>query len=230
MNTTPRRVLTGHSQVRDLACSSLRPEASSAARGISVAVLFCDPKGNYAGLEGVELWDEKRDARLYAGPHPVVAHPPCARWCRMAYLVEVKGGKKRGEDDGCFASALASVRKWGGVLEHPAYSDAWVTFGLTEPVRGGGWHRGVCGGWVCHVEQSRYGHLANKPTWLYAVGATNLPRMRWGTGGKGTGVIAFAKFRDGRKEITRKQRSATPAEFRDALLAIARSARGTERR
>jgi hypothetical protein len=79
-----------------------------------IAALFVDAKGCYAGLPDVDAWDEKRDARLYPGPYPVVAHPPCSRWCRLAGLVEARWGHKRGEDGGCFASALASVRKWGG--------------------------------------------------------------------------------------------------------------------
>lgn len=89
-----------------------------------IAALFVDRAGIYASVPGVDTWDESRDARLYAGPHPVVAHPPCTRWCRLAGLVEARWGYKRGDDGGCFASALASVRKWGGVLEHPAYSDS----------------------------------------------------------------------------------------------------------
>ncbi len=79
-----------------------------------IAALFVDPRGCYFDLEGVELWDEARDARLYAGPHPVVAHPPCSRWCRLAGLVEARWGHKRGDDGGCFASALANVRRVGG--------------------------------------------------------------------------------------------------------------------
>ena len=89
-----------------------------------IAALYVDPKGAYANLPGVELWDKQRDARLYAGPHSVVAHPPCGRWCKLAALVEARYGHKRGEDGGCFAAALAAVRAFGGVLEHPAFSAA----------------------------------------------------------------------------------------------------------
>ena len=131
---------------------------------MTIAALFVDRLGAYAGLPDVDLWDETRDARLYPGPHPVVAHPPCSRWCRLAGLVEARWGHKKGDDGGCFASALESVRRWGGVLEHPAHSDAWIAFGLSEPPRGGGWLGTLCGGAVCNVEQGRYGHPAKKAT------------------------------------------------------------------
>jgi hypothetical protein len=211
---------------------------------VTVAALFCDPKGVYAGIEGVEVWGEDRDARLYQGPHPVVSHPPCSRWCRLAGLVEARYGHKRGEDGGCFASALASVRKWGGVLEHPAYSDAWAAFELPTPNPGGGWQRGICGGWSCHVEQSRYGHVAKKATWLYAYG-TELPALRWGSVpdsqslawvswcGNHTGrnprragaqVSDLGRGRENRlPRVGKKAASATPIEFRDVLIAMARS-------
>ena len=98
-----------------------------------IAALYVDPKGCYSDLPGVELWDEARDARNYAGPHPVVAHPPCSRWCRLAGLVEARWGHKKGDDGGCFEAALNAVRTWGGVLEHPAYSDAFPAYGLPAP-------------------------------------------------------------------------------------------------
>lgn len=197
---------------------------------MKVAALFVDPRGSYAGLPDVDLWDEARDARLYAGPWPVVAHPPCSRWCRLAGLVEARWGHKRGDDGGCFASALESVRLWGGVLEHPAYSDAWIAFRLPEPNRGGGWQRGFCGGWSCHVEQGRYGHPAKKATWLYAFGC-ELPPLRWGAQpyGVSRAMVSWCgnhtKRMPDRPRVGKKQASKTPLEFRDVLLNMARSAR-----
>lgn len=61
-----------------------------------IAALYIDERGPYVGLPGVDAWGISRDARLYEGPWPVVAHPPCARWCRLAKLVESQGGKAVG--------------------------------------------------------------------------------------------------------------------------------------
>lgn len=45
-----------------------------------IAALFVETNGCYFGQPGVDPWDINRDARLYPGPWPVVAHPPCERW------------------------------------------------------------------------------------------------------------------------------------------------------
>jgi hypothetical protein len=197
----------------------------------TVAALFVHRGGAYFGLPGVDPWDESHDARLYAGPHPVVAHPPCSRWCRLAGLVEARWGHKRGEDGGCFASALASVRKWGGVLEHPAYSDAWKAHGLARPPRQGRWARAdEYGGWTCHVEQGRYGHPAKKATWLYACRA-DLPELRWGSDpdAKSKAPVSWCGNRvasgENRPRVGKRAAAATPPEFREMLLAMARSVR-----
>jgi hypothetical protein len=195
-----------------------------------VAALFVDPAGCYAGLPDVEIWGEDKDARKYAGPHPVVAHPPCARWCRLAGLVEARWGHKRGEDGGCFESALCSVRKYGGVLEHPAYSDAWAKFGIPRPPTGGNWIRCLCGGWTCYVEQGRYGHPAKKATWLYCFGV-ELPELRWGSipDKESRALVSWCGNRvasgERRPRVGKREASATPLEFRDILLNIARSVR-----
>lgn len=199
-----------------------------------IAALYVQRGGAYYGLPDVDPWDQARDARRYAGPHPVVAHPPCSRWCRLAGLVEARWGHKRGEDGGCFAAALNAVRTWGGVLEHPAYSDAWAAFGLPKPPRHGGWVRGFCGGWAAHVEQGRYGHPAKKATWLYACGV-ELPQLRWGRvlKGEARALVSWCANHttagDTRPRVGKAAASATPPEFREVLLDMARSAllRGT---
>jgi hypothetical protein len=109
----------------------------------TVAALFVERDGIYFGLPGVDPWDEARDARKYAGPWSVVAHPPCARWGRYWFggpTIARQGREylKLGDDDGCFAAALAAVRQFGGVLEHPEGSHAWRHFDLNTPLRDGG--------------------------------------------------------------------------------------------
>lgn len=201
-------------------------------RDLMIAALYVQRGGVYWDLPGVDPWDEARDARLYAGPWPVVAHPPCARWCRLAGLVEKRWGHKKGDDGGCFSSALAAVRKWGGVLEHPAWSDAWSAHDLPHPDPAGGWQGDLHGGWCCHVEQRWYGHRARKATWLYSV-HLELPALRWG---RGPSPVAWATTKLGRrgdgsvsvrpsvvKPMEQEERSATPLEFRDILIAMARS-------
>lgn len=198
-----------------------------------IAALFVQADGIYSGLPNVELWPENRDARTYQGPWPVVAHPPCERWGRYWHGSPVRPHMfKKGDDGGCFASALASVQRWGGVLEHPAYSHAWLAHQLPWPVAEG-WQQDINGGWCCSVEQGWYGHFARKPTWLYAFGA-KLPELNWSTGkqrlderhvarlgyekARRSGALGFI----GGKDKT-KIRGQTPAEFRDILLTIAAS-------
>lgn len=45
----------------------------------TVAALYVETDGCYFGQPGVDAWDIERDARGYAGPHPIVAHPPWMR-------------------------------------------------------------------------------------------------------------------------------------------------------
>ena len=210
--------------------------ASQERRLKMIAALYVETDGAYFGLDGVEPWDEAKDARRYTGPHPVVAHPPCQRWGRYWHGAPRKPNEYRlGEDGGCFAAALTAVRNYGGVLEHPAHSNAWRFFGLATPPKAGGWVKAdEFGGWTCHVEQGHYGHMSRKATWLYAVG-TERPELTWGPSEQRIHPVALAKHgyekarrigmvaMVGGKDKTRI-RNATPPEFRDLLLAIARSA------
>lgn len=204
----------------------------------SIAALFVETDGCYFGLPGVDPWDITRDARLYQGPNPVVAHPPCQRWGKYWHGAPNKPHQHRlGEDAGCFASALTAVRNYGGVLEHPAYSHAWRYFGISYPPKAGGWAKADdFGGWTCHVEQGHYGHLSRKATWLYA-SKVDLPDLIWGPCEQRIHPVALAKHgyakarRIGMMAMVGGKnktiiRNATPVLFRDVLLCIASSALG----
>lgn len=198
-----------------------------------IAALYVQRGGCYWNLPCVDAWDEARDARRYAGPWPVVAHPPCERWGRFWHGSPRRPHQFRlGDDGGCFAAALASVRTWCGVLEHPADSKAWAAHGLAAPPRSGGWHSAdMLGGVTCYVEQGFYGHIARKPTWLYAFGV-DLPSLRWGRGEQRlhAGLVERYGYEYARRKGVvsciggkdkKAKRDATPPAFRDVLLSIA---------
>jgi len=202
-----------------------------------IAALYVETNGCYYGLPDVDPWDIVRDARLYTGPHPVVAHPPCQRWGRMAHGgPSAPGTKLPGDDGGCFAAGLLAVQRWGGVLEHPCDSKAWAAHGIAKPKRHAGWTRGDDYGWTCYVEQGHYGHMSRKPTWLYAVTPRDrLPELNWSKGEQRLHPVALERYgyekarRIGMTAMVggkRKTeiRNATPVEFRDVLIGIARSA------
>ena len=196
-----------------------------------IAALYVEDGGAYSGLEGVDVWGEARDARTYPGPWPVVAHPPCQRWCRFAPGIEVVHGYRVGDDGGTFAAALAAVRRFGGVLEHPAGSLAWAAHDLPTPTASSGWTTSLFdGGASCYVEQGRYGHRMRKGTWLYAYGVELVP-LRWGRrldselGAFKWGSRLYKPSQDrDRPRLSAREHSATPTAFRDALLDLARSA------
>jgi hypothetical protein len=215
-----------------------------------VAALFVDPKGIYPTLVGAEAcWGATRDARTYAGPHPVVAHPPCQLWVNMAAVNWKRYGRQRpawypgGDDDGCFASALTSVCRYGGVLEHPAGSHAWAHYGLRIPPRIhprsplNGWHyagegryragyvdrHGNEGTWVCEVWQSAYGHKARKRTWLLYCGKRPPFELRWS---RTPGTHQVGWFDRVKPTVGKREASATPEAFARTLIDLAIWSRG----
>ena len=185
-----------------------------------IAALYVETGGCYFGLPNVDPWDEARDARLYDGPWPVVAHPPCDRWHQLSAVNAKRWGYKINEDGGCFASALGAVRRWGGVLEHPAESRAFRFHGIPEPARGG-WQRTINGDWTAEVDQAAYGHRARKRTWLIYRGSNAPPSLRW-TRSRGTHQIG--RFDERLPQLPSNERAATPLPFRDILISIAETA------
>ncbi len=200
-----------------------------------IAALYVAKDGPYFGVEGVEPYDKSRDARSYAGPFPVIAHPPCERWGRYHSGGPNPAAERRikGDDGGCFDRALWAVRNFGGVLEHPAYSAAWLYYGICQPDPIGGYLPAGdgYGAWVCQVHQGHYGHPADKATWLYIRAPRPFPELIWGP------CIGKARLDDGyhSKEererereremqkpsrITHKEAVHTPKPFLDLLVQI----------
>lgn len=178
----------------------------------TVAALYIDPRGPYPKMPGVECWDEARDARLYAGPHPVVAHPPCGPWGKLSHF-------SKQDNTGGPAAAMA-VQSWGGVLEHPEGSKLWAACRLPKPGEGVDEH----GGFTVIVDQCAYGHCTRKRTWLYIVGS-KAPSLR--TGGEPTHAICNGRgqrLKNGtcRPRATALQARLTPPDFAALLVEIAR--------
>lgn len=186
-----------------------------------IAALYVETNGGYFGIEGVDPWDVGRDARSYAGPYPVVAHPPCDRWHQLSAVNNKRWGYLINEDGGCFAAALAAVRMFGGVLEHPAETRAFKFHNIPEPSRGG-WQRTIDGDWVTEVDQAAYGHRARKRTWLLYHGINLPPPLVWK---RTRGSHQIGLFDQKLPQLPKNERSATPAPFRNLLISMARSTR-----
>lgn len=123
-----------------------------------VAALYVCTRTPYRHL-GVDCYDERRDARLYEGPHPVVAHPPCGPWGKLRQFCTK-------DDPELAIIAVRQVRQFGGVLEHPAHSRLWEAMGLPLP---DSLFPDEFGGFAYAIDQGDFGHRAPKATWLYAV-------------------------------------------------------------
>lgn len=197
---------------------------------VKIAALFVSPRGPYWNRADIDAWDEKRDARLYAGPYPVVAHPPCFLWVNLAavnwqrYQRQLPAWYPGGSDDGCFASALAAVRKWGGVLEHPAFTHAWVRHNLPRPPTTG-WGRVSAVSareWVCEIWQSAYGHRARKRTWLFFAGDQPPFDLDWR---REPGTAQVGWFDRIKPTLSKAEAIKSPAAFADALINLARNSR-----
>lgn len=187
---------------------------------MTVAALYIDPRGPYPAL-GVDCWDAARDARLYEGPGPVVAHPPCGPWGRLRHL-------SRHDDPALAVRAVEQVRLWGGVLEHPAGSLLWEHCRLPLP----GWFPDEHGGRTIEVCQVEWGHVLRKRSWLYLVGVGRVPAppfpgrapTHWASGGRTKSSRTGSPVPHGIKVASAQQRRRTPIEFARFLISLAATA------
>ena len=173
-----------------------------------VAVL-CAPRNSvYHTLPTVDVYDVLRDARMFQGGMPIVAHPPCRAWSAYcAHQAKPLPGEK---ELGLWCCEM--LKQCGGVLEQPAHSRLFEAGGLPLPPSGDA----VL--WSQQVDQWWWGDSRKKSTWLcfsgipresvavpYALRATDTgDKRRW-------------------QVMSHNQRSATPVAFAAWLVAIARA-------
>jgi len=193
----------------------------------SVAVLFARADSTYKTMPGCDVWDAERDARRWQGGAPVVAHPPCRAWGRLRAMA-----KPRHDEKALALFAVDQVRRFGGVLEHPAHSTLWPAAGLPLPGE-----RDAFGGWTLPIQQLWWGHRAQKDTWLYIVGCEprDLPAMPMVLGEASHVIAQRRTLSDGgrlkkgmpgwRPEVTKAEREHTPPQLAEWLCEVARRCR-----
>ena len=181
---------------------------------MTVAVLFARQDSIYKTLPDCDVWDIERDARNWPGGCPVVAHPPCRAWGKLRQFAN-----PRADEPALAPWAVDQVRRFGGVLEHPAESLLWAHCGLPTPGRAPDDFRG----WTAEVRQCDWGHKAEKLTWLYIVGChpDELPDMP--ERGEPTGVIKPQRgVPRTLKIVTKAEREHTPPRLAAWLVELAR--------
>lgn len=113
----------------------------------TVAVLWTQRRSNWQKLWPlVDCWGRQRNANLYPGPYPIIAHPPCGPWGKYRSVC------KQSVDDGIRAMEL--VHRYHGCVEQPSGSALFMEHG-----REGGNVEVIC--------QGDWGHPAQKSTLLY---------------------------------------------------------------
>lgn len=178
---------------------------------MTIAILCAARNSIYKKMEGVEVYDSKRDCRTFSGGMPVVAHPPCRAWSAYcAHQAKPSIGEKE-----LAPYCVGVLRVCGGVLEHPAHSRLWTTMGLPHPgaVGDDGW-------WSMEVKQSWWGDTRQKTTWLLFSGISpdELPEMPY--------RLHDTKGDRRRWQLMSKhQRAATCPEFAEWLVEVARRVR-----
>lgn len=134
---------------------------------MTIAVLFARADSLYKRNPLCDVYDEQRDALTWPGGARVIAHPPCREWGRLHRFSKAPPHERQ-----LAIWAVWVVRRYGGVVEHPAASKLWDYMKLPAP----GAAPDVWGGHTVEIRQCDFGHPAEKLTWLYVVRGT-LPSM-----------------------------------------------------
>ena len=85
-----------------------------------IAALYVETGGCYFGLDGVDPWDEARDARTYVGPAPGGGAPAVPAVGQVLARQHAQAATSTSWVTTADASRLrCKPCRYGGVLEHP---------------------------------------------------------------------------------------------------------------
>ena len=132
--------------------------------------LFTRTDSIYKKKSHWDAYDQNRNALTYNGNNPVVCHPPCRTWGKLAHLAS----KAKANESNLALWSIDKIRSVGGILEHP---DGSKLFGKFLPDVNT--FNDNFGGFTILVDQYDFGHVAHKMTKLYFCGLkhTQLPTL-----------------------------------------------------
>lgn len=181
----------------------------------TIPVLYTAKKSIYHQLLDADPYDQKRDALKWPGGTPFIAHPPCRLWCKLRRFSTADPAERY-----LALITVCQIRRYGGILEHPAHSLLWESAQLPPP----GGFPDEYGGITIALNQCKAGHAAVKPTWLYIVGADRIPPLPT-PNNKPTHTLSWGPKKNGRTRqrplLATNKRSATPEPFARWLIALA---------
>lgn len=171
---------------------------------VTVAILCAARKSVYHELPDVDVYDLDRDARTFPGGMPIVAHPPCRAWSRLAKNmghVPIQAEIELG------LWCCQQLRECGGIMEQPRGSLLFCEAGFPDSDI-----------WITEVHQVWWGYPMRKATWLAFCGIDPravAPPLR---------LHPRGYDRNKCSSMSERQRSATTREFAEWLVALARVA------
>lgn len=178
-----------------------------------ISVLFARKDSIYKTLD-CDVWDADRDAMLWPGGNPLIAHPPCRSWGKLRHFARPREGEQEAA-----LWAVQQVRQYGGALEHPCSSLLWQSAGLPHPGK-----RDAFGGFTIWILQWWFGHRAAKATWIYVCGTgpSSIPSIPYRMG-EATHTISYSRRVSGtaKPEVSKAEREHTPVALARWLITIA---------
>lgn len=178
---------------------------------MQIPVLFVNQSTNYENFN-TDLYDINRNALSIVNDCAAVYHPPCRSWGRLRSFANFSPG-----EHWLAVWSVIRIRRFGGVLEHPAGSKLWNFMCLPRP--GAGYDS--FGGFSVKINQHDFGFECEKNTWLYIVGidVNLLPAFPLNFDAV-THIISSCKLENGKREISKNKRAATTIMLCSYLLQI----------